>query len=68
MGLSRSTLAGELCDHCWGAPALAMESASSPNVRERYLITGSLGLTPLKGESSLWRQARVTCASLEVLI
>ena len=38
MQLSKITLVNESSGHCWVAVALAAESASTPDVRERSLI------------------------------
>lgn len=56
MQLSRTTSANASSDCCWAAVALAVELASSLDIRGKFLIIRSLALTPDQGERlSLWR-------------
>ena len=55
--LSKTTLANESSGHCWAAVAFAVGLASSPNVRERFLIICSLALTLNQGRKALLMEA-----------
>lgn len=57
MQLSKLTVVSESSDDCCAFIALVVESASSPNVRERFLIMDLLVFTLIHGRKSLLTEA-----------